>query len=107
MGRAERRMRERMERIENKKNQVVLDKYELAKIKKDISDKASTFSTEALMSCFALAEHRIHRFGSKRITKTLEYVDELMGAIENGSKTMEDYFQELEDETGIEVRCVN
>lgn len=107
MGRAERRMRERLERLENKKNQIVIDKYELAKIKKDISDRASTFSTEALMSCFALAEHRIHKFGSGRITKTLEYVDELMGAIEDGSKTMDDYFRELEEETGIEVKCVN
>lgn len=107
MGRAERRMRERLERLENKKNQVVIDKHELAKLKKDISNKASTFSTEALMTCFALAEHRIHKFGSKRITKTLEYVDELMSAIENGDKTMFDYFEELEEETGIEVKCVS
>ena len=103
MGRAERRIRERLERLENKKNQIVIDKYELAKIKKDISDRASTFSTEALMSCFALAD----KFGSGRIAKTLEYVDELMGAIEDGSKTMDDYFRELEEETGIEVKCVN
>lgn len=28
-------------------------------------------------------------------------------AIEDGSKTMDDYFRELEEETGIEVKCVN
>lgn len=107
MGRAERRRRERMERIENKKNEVVLTRQDIAKMKSDISQRVSAFSTESLMTCFALAEHRLHGHGYKRILKTINYVDELMNDILTGDALMEDYTKQLEEETGVVIQCVD
>lgn len=59
------------------------------------------------MKCFALAEHRLYGFGQKRIMRSLQYIDDLMGAIINDEVVMEDYMKELEDETGVIIKCGN
>lgn len=105
MGRAERRRAERYNRIEERKNKVLLTREEIASMKKDISHTVSSYSVESLMTCFALAEHRIYGFGAKRIGRCLQYVDELMGAIMDDTACMDDYVRELEEETGIVVKC--
>lgn len=105
MGRAERRRAERIDRIENKKTQVTLSRAELNQIKQDISNRASAYGTESLMTCFALAQHRLYGFGYKRIFRTLEYIDELMSDILSGEKDMDEYIEELKDETGIVITC--
>ena len=104
MGRAERRRMERNDRIENRKGKLVLSKKELH----DICDKAqrstSEYNVEALMTVFALAEHRIHKFGRKRTLKTLAYIDELMKDVADGKVSIEKYKKELEDEVGIAIK---
>ena len=105
MGRSERRRIERQDRIEDRKNKVLLTRQEISQMKKDISHKVSSYSVESLMTCFALAEHRIYGFGAKRIERCLRYVDELMGAITDDTACMEDYMKALEEETGIVVKC--
>lgn len=105
MGRRERRLIERKNRIEERKGKILVSREDLADIKRKITKDASSFSVEALMTCFALAEHRKHGFGAKRIARSLEYIDELMEKIINDEVTIDDYIRELEEETGVVVKC--
>lgn len=105
MGRAERRMIERRNRIENRKGKIPLSYSEIQAIKKEASDSTSQYNVEALMTCFALAEHRLYGFGRKRIMRSLQYIDGLMGDIINDQATMYDYMEQLENETGVKIRC--
>lgn len=105
MGRAERRAAERRERIENRKGKLVLSRKELSDIKKEVSEKTSNFDVEALMTCFALAEHRLYGFGQKRIMKSLSCIDELMGGIIDGTATIQDYIDELEESSGVKIKA--
>ena len=105
MGRAERRRLERQNKIEDRKEKVLLTRQEIGQMKAEISHTVSSYSVESLMTCFALAEHRIYGFGAKRIGRCLRYVDELMGAIIDDTACMEDYMKALEEETGIVVKC--
>ena len=104
MGRAERRRRERSDRLGSRKDKVLIDKKDLADMRSDIVDAVGKYDVEAMMTCFALAEHRLFGFGGTRIMRSLQYIDELMGNILSGSKTVEDYKRELIDETGIAIR---
>lgn len=101
MGRAERRRAERWERIENRKEKILLDRSDITEIKRKASHETSRYDTEALMACFALTEHRLYGFGTKRIMRSLQYINDLMNNILTGDAVMEDYIKELEKETGI------
>lgn len=105
MGRAERRRAERQERLEFNKNKVVMTKQDIAQMKNDIFDDVSKYNVSALMTCFALAERRLYGYGQTRILRTLQYIDQLMGDISNGNKTMEDYKRILKEETGVVIEC--
>lgn len=105
MGRAERRRTERRNRIENRKGKIPLSHSEIGEIKRQTREKVSAYNVESLMTCFALAEHRLYGFGQKRIMRSLQYIDELMGYILNDKATMEDYLKELEEETGVIIKC--
>lgn len=105
MGRAERRRIERNNRIEERKGKVLVSREALSESKKRIVDQANKYSTEYLMTCFALTMHRMYGFGAKRILATLQYVDGLMGEILYDYKTMDDFIKELKDETGVEIKC--
>lgn len=98
MNRAERRKAER-----NNKNKISLTREELNSIKEHISDEASIASVDILMTCFALAEHRMYGFGKKRIKKSIDYIDELVEGIVNGDCTIEDYKKELKDEADVTI----
>ena len=104
MGRAERRRRERFKRLEDKQNNVTLNRHDLNEIKEKISAQAAKYDVEILMTCFALAEHRLYGFGQKRILRSLNYIDQLMGDILQGNKTIDDYCEELEQEAGVVVK---
>jgi hypothetical protein len=100
MNRAERR---KIERKEKHGKGVTLSKNELNSIKEQISDRASITTVDILMVCFALAEHRVHKFGKKRIKKTIDYIDSLVEMIVNGEATIEDYKRELKEETNVTI----
>lgn len=104
MGRAERRKAERRERIENRKDKILISKDHLSKSRKNLIDEANKYSTECLMTCFAITMHRLYGFGPKRIFRALEYIDGMMGEIIADRKTMDDYIKELEDETGVLIK---
>lgn len=104
MGRAERRRAERRDRIESRKDKILIDPSELNKIKRDIAYQASGYNTEYLMTCFALALKR-QNFDADQIGECLVYIDGLMNSLLNDEATMDDYIKELEEETGIIVKC--
>lgn len=105
MGRAERRMMERRNRIENHKNKISMTRDELRQIKKKVSTDVSDYNVELLMTCFALAEHRLYGFGKKRIFRSLQYIDELMGGINNDPTIVDEYKKELDVEAGVRIVC--
>lgn len=105
MGRQERRLAERRNRIENRKGKIPLSRKEIKELKDTITHDASAYSVEALMTCYALALRRLYGFGHKRILRSLQAIDGLMGEILDDKATIENYKKILEDETGIIIRC--
>lgn len=105
MGRQERRLAERRNRIENRKGKIPLSRKEIRDLKKQVSSDASAYSVEALMTCYALALRRLYGFGYKRLLRSLQAIDGLMEDVLNDVATIEDYKKILEDETGIIIRC--
>ena len=105
MGRAERRRAERRNRIEDRKNKVLLTREDINKMKEDITYEAAGYHAEALMTCFALSLKRLYGFGPKRIGNVLEYIDGLMSGLLDDSASIEQYKKELENETGVIVKC--
>lgn len=104
MGRAERRKAEKRDRIESRKGKILVSRDEINKMKNDISSEMSKYSVETLMTCFALAERQLYGFGPKRILRSLRCIDELFGKILSGEASMEDYIQEIKDETGLIIK---
>lgn len=103
MGRSERRNLERRDRIESRKGKLLVSKGDLNRMKTEYLNDVTKNNVEALMTCFALAEHRIHGFGEKRIMRTLQYIDEMMGDIINDRTNIDELKKELEEEAGIIV----
>ena len=107
MGRAERRRMERQNRIEDNKGKVLMSQHDINELRRSIVEDVADFRTEALMTCFALANRRLYGHGTQRTLRTLQYIDELMGHINTGEKTIDDYKRELEDEINVRVVCRN
>lgn len=107
MGRAERRKLERKNRLEDRKTKILMRPEDIKamkeKITADVTENFGAYSTEAMLTCFALVNHRLYGHGWKRTMKTLQAVDELMGPIADGTKTVHDLRKELEDEVGFKV----
>ena len=104
MGRAERRRAERRDRIESRKGKILISREDLNKMKRDITYEATGYKTEVLMTCFALILAR-RGHDADDIGECIVALNELMDAILSGEATVEDYIKELEDDTGIIVRC--
>ena len=105
MGRAERRRAERANRIEERKGKILMSKQDLGKMQDSIRQDISNFNVEVILTCLALALHRKFKFGSKRIMRVLNYIDELMGGIVDDIYTVDDYKQQLKEETGVVIKC--
>lgn len=105
MGRAEKRLSERKERIESRRNKILISKEELSNMRDRDIKIALNYNVEALFTCFGLAQHELYGFGEKRIARTLEYIDSLMGQVNDDKITIEDLKSELLDKTGILIKC--
>ena len=105
MGRAERRRAERANRIEERKGKILMSKQDLGKMQDSIRQDISNFNVEAILTCLALALHRKFKFGPKRIMRVLNYIDELMGGVVDDMYTVDDYKQQLKEETGVVIKC--
>ena len=105
MGRAERRLAERRNRIDENKNKITMTREELKQYKDKIVTDTLNYNVEALFTCFSLAQHDIYGCGAKRISKTLQYIDDLMGDVTNDRITIEELKKKLEEETGVTIKC--
>ena len=105
MGRAERRRAERANRIEERKGKILMSKQGLGKMQDSIRQDISNFNVEAILTCLALALNRKFKFGPKRIMRVLNYIDELMGGVVDDIYTIDDYKQQLKEETGVVIKC--
>lgn len=105
MGRVERRKAERYKRIERSKEEITMTRQELAEMRDKLSQNVLNYNVEALMTCFALAEHRLYGFGKTRILRSLQYIDDLMGEVNDGKASIEDFKRELEEETNVMIKC--
>ena len=104
MGRAEKRKAERKNRL-NEKKKLLFSRKEIKDIQKDSRNIASTFTVETLMTCFALAEHRLYGFGKTRVLRTLKYIDDLMEDVMSGEISIDEYKEQLEKEVGVKIQC--
>lgn len=104
MGRKLKRALAKQERRENKKNMISMTYQDLIDMKQKTAQEQNDFTVENLFMLFALAEHRVHKFGSTRIFRTLKYIEELMDPIISGEKDFSDYAAELEKETDIKIK---
>ena len=57
------------------------------------------------MTCFALANHKLYGHGADETFQTLQYIDDLMGAVNADEKTIEEYKLELEKEINVVIKC--
>lgn len=103
MNRAERRRIDRNKSREPRQRGVRLTAEDINNIKERISDEASIATVDTLMTCFALAEHRVHKFGKKRLKRTIDYIDSLVDAMVIGKATLEDYKNALKEEADVTI----
>jgi len=101
MGRAERRKKERIDRIEARKDKILVSRDEIS----DMKHKVGEYKMEVLLTCFALANHRLWGHGATRIFRTLKTVEEMADAVLSGEVSMDDYICELKNEAGIIIRA--
>ena len=104
MGRAERRKKERRNRLAYNKETVRVSREDIRKLEDDVQQEITAYSTEALLTCFILANRRLYGHGATRSMRTLEYIDELMGAVIRDEATIEDYKKQVENEIGVVVK---
>lgn len=103
MGRKLRRKMERSERLASNKTKVSISRSDFADEKQRYAERYNKGTIEQMYVCMALAERRLYKFGQGRLLKTMHTVDELMGEIYNGNKTIDDYITELKEQTGMEI----
>lgn len=104
MGRAEQRRLERKNRIENRKGKIAMSRKDIAELQHEAAFARTKYDAEALMTCFGIIEHRVHKFGRTRIFRTFEAIDKLMQDIIEGRTTLEELKKELEEDVGVIVR---
>jgi len=101
MGRAE-----RLKSVQNGTGRVSLTHKEIGQIKEAAETKILEYNVEALMTCFALVMYEIDGIVIDDVQMALQRIDELMGAVHDGSASIEGYKKELELRTGIVVSCI-
>lgn len=104
MGRAERRKQERFDYKYEKEQLVSYNKYDIAAMKQRITEQATGFCTEALNACYALV---LSRYGmdDSQLADVVRYVNAIMEEMMQGNKTIQDVYDELEEETGIVIKA--
>ena len=104
MGRAERRKREREDRIYENQQSVKMTKEEYKNIQDQVAKDASIFAVEALMTCFATVLHEDFGFGFTRIDRAICSIDEMFGKVLDGEVSIPEMKEKLEKTTGISIK---
>lgn len=102
MGRAERRQAERKARIEDRKGKILLSYEELANIKEESRIQGRLEAIETITVCCALAERRAHKFGHKRVNKTVEALKDILQEVLEQNLTIKDLKAEAKEQLDIE-----
>lgn len=103
LNREQTRKQKKEEKRHLKEECVTLNKVDLVNIKKDITDKASGYAVETLMSCFALVMARRGQT-EDQIAEDIQSINGLFDDVLDGNNTVEDYRAELEELTGIIIK---
>lgn len=103
MGRADRRRKERQDRIETRNGKFLLAKDDIRQMEQNIIDDITKQDVAILMTSFALALKRIDNFDAEECNVHLQYVDQLFADFLNGKATLDDYRNELA-EIGLEIK---
>lgn len=98
-----RKYRRAIERAE-KKDKIHLTKSELERWKKKTADEYAKADIEVLMTIMAVALHRKHGWGLKRISDILAVIDEINGDLISGKVRIFDLMKELREEVGLEIK---
>ena len=104
MGRAERRKREREDRIYENRQAIKMTKEEYKNVQDQVAKDASIFAVEALMTCFATVLHEEYEFGFTRIGRAIGSVDEMFGKVLDGKLSISEMKEKLEKTTGISIK---
>lgn len=105
MGRAERRSKERVERLDYNKNTIRMTPQQITKLKDDVREEVTGFVVEALLTTFALSLHEEFGFGYTRIMRALQSTDNMYADILNESVYLDDLKEQLKDKTGVVINC--
>lgn len=103
MGRAERRLKERKERILDKKGRIALRPDEIRALRRRTADLVADFDVEVLLTVFAQVLHDNYGWGQKRVLRILESVDNTFGQVLNGELDVDEMQRKLEDEVGVRI----
>lgn len=105
MGRAERRKVERKNRIEDRKGKVLMTPHDIREMKRNIIQDVTDYKVEAMMTCFALANATLWNHDAEQIIQTMQYLDDMMGEIYDGTITIEELKKLAEDRIGVAIVC--
>ena len=103
MGRKERRLQERNNRIESKKEKILLSNENIIEMKRNVRKQTSDYATNVLLNCFALSLNEVYGFGRKRIHRMLKHVEHNLCEIANNNLTVVDCEQMVFEKTGMRI----
>lgn len=103
MGRAERRLKQRLDLRYEKEQSITLNKYDLAALKQKIADQASSFSVESYHYIYALVLAR--RGLENDIPDIIGEVDDMIKQVLNHNLAMFDVRKELEEVYGFGIKA--
>lgn len=104
MGRAEKRRKERQNRINERKGKMLMSHDDIQNVKQKTLDEYDDFRIETMLTCFALINHRLYGHGAKRTLRTLNAVNELTAQFASENITIEQMKQMVEDEIRINLK---
>jgi hypothetical protein len=107
MNRAERRRQQRTEKtrtitIEENKLRQVIDK-ELTEVKKHERQVVTKFAIEAMLAVTMISLNDMHGFGTIRLNRLKEHIEQKFDCIKQGLANVEDHIKEAE-KLGVYIR---
>ena len=103
MGRADKRQRERSERIADRQEKILLTPRELRQIKTDVADQVSKFTVDALLTCFAQVLYSDFQWEYDDIIGALTAVDDTFGRVLRNELSVKGMQKQLEEDLSLRI----
>ena len=103
MGRADKRQRERSERIADRQEKILLTPRELRQIKTDVADQVSKFTVDALLTCFAQVLYSDFQWEYDDIIGALTAVDDTFGRVLRNELSVKGMQKQLEEDLNLRI----